>query len=179
MTTSLSDYTLRFLSDPVLRAKAEPVRKVTPEIKEFMEQMLARMYEENGAGLAAPQIGVSKRIFVVDVSFKEPDTKPMMIADPEVIWTSDEKVSMSEGCLSVPELYFDIDRPKQIKLRYKDENNQVQEIMADGWLARCILHENDHLNGILNIDYLSPLRKKMAIKKVQRYLEWHKDPMRA
>ena len=170
MTIEKETFELRYLSDPVLRAKANPVGEVTPEIKKFMQDMLQRMYDEQGAGLAAPQIGVSKRIFVLDVRYREPDTKPMMLADPEIIWASDETVEMPEGCLSVPDLFFEIARPKEIKLRYKDEHNISRELHATGWLCRCIQHELDHLDGKLMIDYLSPLRKKMAIKKVEKFL---------
>ena len=170
MTLEKDTFELRYLSDPVLRAKAKPVGEVTPEIKQFMQDMLQRMYDEEGAGLAAPQIGVSKRIFVLDVRYREPDTKPMMLADPEIIWESDETVEMQEGCLSVPDLFFEIARPKEIKVRYKDIHNTTHEIHATGWLCRCIQHELDHLDGKLMVDYLSPLRKKMAIKKVEKFL---------
>ena len=171
MTRKMQILELRYLSDPVLHRKAAPVGEVTPEIKKFMQDLLKRMYEEEGAGLAAPQVGVSKRIFVLDVRYREPDTKPMMLADPEILWFGEEQVEMSEGCLSVPELYFDIARPKDIKVRYKDEHNVVQDLHATGWLSRCIQHELDHLNGKLMIDHLSPLRKKMAIKKAEKILK--------
>ncbi len=171
MTMEKGTFELRYLSDPVLRTKAKPVGEVTPEIKQFMQDLLQQMYDEEGAGLAAPQVGIEKRIFVLDVRYREPDTKPMMLADPEILWTSAETIEMPEGCLSIPDLYFDIARPKEVKVRYKDEHNVTHELHATGWLSRCIQHELDHLNGILMIDYLSPLRKKMAIKKVERFLK--------
>lgn len=175
MTLQKEKFELRYLADPVLRSRATPVGEVTPEIRETMQYMMQRMYDEDAVGLAAPQIGISKRIFVMDIRYKDPNSKPMMVADPEIIWASEEKVSMPEPCLSLPSLYFDVVRPKEIKLRYRDENNVVQEIHATGWVARCIQHERDHLDGKLAIDYLSPLRKKMAIKKVERFLKHIKE----
>ena len=142
---------------------------VDAEVKELMADMTRIMKEKQGVGLAAPQIGVSKRVLTMDLRHVKPE-KPNMfcMANPEIIWASDEKETDKEFCFSIPSIGVPVTRPAEVKVRYLDEHNKTQEIHATGLLARCVQHEMDHLDGIATIDYLSPLRRKMAVKKLQR-----------
>jgi peptide deformylase len=151
---------------PVLKQKAQPVAAVDADVRQLMDDMLETMYDAPGIGLAAPQIGVSKRIIVVDVAPKDAPRQPLRMANPELIWVSDDDSSYEEGCLSVPEHYADVVRPATIRVRYLDENNEMQERAADGLLATCIQHEIDHLDGILFIDHLSALKRNMILRKL-------------
>ena len=126
------------------------------------------MYAAQGIGLAAPQIGVLERVIVVDVHEKGEPPNPIRLANPEIVWTSDEKSVCEEGCLSVPEQYAEVTRPKAVRVRYLDEKNKVREMDADGMLATCIQHEIDHLNGVLFVDYLSSLKRGIILRKVQK-----------
>ena len=139
---------------PVLKKKADPVAEVDDEIRTLMEDMLETMYAAPGIGLAAPQVGVSKRVLVMDVSRDGEDSEPLRMANPEVIWESDDIASYEEGCLSFPEQYAEVLRPAEVTIRYLDQNNEAQELKADGLLATCVQHEIDHLNGILYLDHL-------------------------
>lgn len=138
------------------------------EIKTLLDDMLETMYAAPGIGLAAPQIGVMKRVVVMDVSDDKDKPEPLKLINPEIIWESEETSVYQEGCLSIPEQYADIERPAEVGLRYMDENGETHEIEADGLLATCIQHELDHLDGILFTDYLSALKRNMIIKKVQK-----------
>ena len=152
-------------NDPVLREKGKPVEEFTDEISEFVEDMFETMYNSEGVGLAAPQVGVSLRIFVLDADnmMEEEDEKPgpMAFINPEIIEKKGVKIPMDEGCLSIPEVTDKVIRPETVVVKYKDENFEEQIIEASGWLARVIQHEYDHLDGILFIDYLSVFRKRM------------------
>lgn len=152
-------------NDPVLRAKAEPVQDFTDEISEFIRDMFETMYNSDGVGLAAPQVGVSKRIFVIDADnmLDEEDDKPgpMAFVNPVIVEKKGDKIPMDEGCLSIPEVTDKIIRPETVVVKYKDEEFNDCEIEASGWLARVIQHEYDHLEGVLFIDYLSAFRKRM------------------
>ncbi len=154
---------------PVLKQKAEPVAKIDDEIKKILSNMLETMYDAPGIGLAAPQIGISKRMLVLDIS--ENKDNPYIIINPEIIWKSDEVNIYQEGCLSVPEQYADVVRPEKIKLKYQNIDGKEQIIEADGLLATCIQHEMDHLNGVLFIDHLSRLKRNMLVKKLKKLQE--------
>ncbi|MBP2304989.1 peptide deformylase [Azospirillum melinis] len=153
---------------PILKRKAQPVAEVDARVVKLMDDMVETMYDASGIGLAAPQVGVLDRVIVVDVHEKGEPPNPIRLANPEIVWSSDEKAVCEEGCLSVPEQYADVTRPVRIRVRYLDEKNQPQEIEADGMLATCIQHEIDHLNGVLFVDYLSMLKRNILLKKVQK-----------
>ncbi len=155
---------------PCLKTKAEPVAAVDDAIRTLMDDMLETMYEAPGIGLAAPQVGVSKRVIVLDVAGKDEDPAPMCLANPEVIWESEDINTYEEGCLSVPSQYAEVKRPSCVKVRYIDRDNQAQEIDADGLLATCLQHEIDHLNGTLFIDHLSNLKRNMLLRKLKKHL---------
>lgn len=153
---------------PILKRKAQPVAEVDARVVKLMDDMVETMYDANGIGLAAPQVGVLDRVIVVDVHEKGEPANPIRLANPEIVWSSDEKAVCEEGCLSVPEQYAEVTRPQRIRVRYLDEKNQQQEMEADGMLATCIQHEIDHLNGVLFVDYLSMLKRNILLKKVQK-----------
>lgn len=154
--------------DKRLKVRSEPVRAVDAELATLMDDMLETMYLAPGVGLAAPQIGVTKRVIVVDVGKTEDDHDPYRMANPELVWTSDERSVYEEGCLSLPEHYADVERPERIRVKYIDENNTEQELEADGLLATCIQHEMDHLEGVLFVDHLTSLKRNMIIRKLQK-----------
>ncbi|WP_430473518.1 peptide deformylase [Thalassospira lucentensis] len=154
--------------DPRLKKECEPVTDVNDEIRQLLDDMLETMYAAPGIGLAAPQIGVMKRVVVMDVSDEEEKSKPLKLINPEIIWESGEMAVYQEGCLSIPDQYADVERPAEVGMRYLDENGKEHEIEADGLLATCIQHEIDHLDGVLFTDYLSALKRNMILKKVQK-----------
>ncbi|KZB73610.1 MULTISPECIES: peptide deformylase [Thalassospira] len=154
--------------DPRLKKECEPVEAVNDEIKTLLDDMLETMYAAPGIGLAAPQIGVMKRVVVMDVSDDKDKPEPLKLINPEIIWESEETSIYQEGCLSIPEQYADVERPAEVGMRYMDENGETHEIEADGLLATCIQHEIDHLDGVLFTDYLSALKRNMILKKVQK-----------
>ena len=156
------------LPDPVLRRKAEPVAAVDADIRQLMDDMLETMYDAPGIGLAAPQVGVSSRVIVMDCSEDEEAPEPLKMANPEIIWTSEETDKLEEGCLSIPGHRGDVTRPKEIELTYLDENGAAQQLRTGGLLAVCIQHEIDHLDGVLFIDYLSRLKRDMIIRKMTK-----------
>ena len=152
----------------LLRQVSKAVEKVGKEEKKLMDDMLDTMYAENGIGLAAIQIGVPKRIIVMDLS-KDPEKKePRYFVNPIIKNKNKEKVKYEEGCLSVPDQFAEIERPNACEVEYLDYNGKKQLLKADGLLATCIQHEMDHLEGILFIDYLSKLKKSMIIKKLSK-----------
>lgn len=153
--------------DPRLKVKAKPVAKVDARVAKLMADMLETMYAAPGIGLAAPQIGEAVRVIVVDVA-KEGERQPLMMANPEIVWASAEKVPYEEGCLSLPEHFADVTRPKDVKVRYLDESNEVRDLDATGLLAVCVQHEMDHLEGVLFVDHISTLRRGMILKKLQK-----------
>tara|TARA_B100001741_G_C16466569_1_gene557828 strand:+ start:76 stop:600 length:525 start_codon:yes stop_codon:yes gene_type:complete len=154
--------------DPILRTKSNSVKKVDKDTKNLMRDMLETMYDAPGIGLAAIQIGVAKRVVVMDVS-KETDKKePMYFVNPEITWKSNTNATYEEGCLSIPNQFAKIERPDKCKVKYLDFDGVEKEINAEGLLATCIQHEIDHLNGVLFIDYLSKLKKNIIIKKLSK-----------
>ena len=165
----------KILTEPnkILREKSLRVEDVNKDIQQLMDDMLETLYAAPGIGLAAIQDGVAKRIIVMDISRdrdrdKKPKKNPMYFVNPEIVWKSEDKFTYEEGCLSVPNQFAEIDRPKQCNVKYLDYNGQPQELKADGLLSTCIQHEIDHLEGILFIDYLSKLKKEMIIKKLSK-----------
>ena len=153
--------------DPFLRQKSLNVEKVDGEVRKLMDDMLETMYAAPGIGLAAIQVGVPKRIVVIDLSKEEKKT-PLYFVNPKIILKSNSNSTYEEGCLSVPGQFAEIDRPNRCHISYLDYNNKNQELKAEGLLATCIQHEMDHLEGILFIDYLSKLKKSMIIKKLSK-----------
>ena len=154
--------------DQILRQISKPVEKVGKKEQQLMDDMLETMYAANGIGLAAIQIGVPKRIIVMDISKDEKNKKPMYFINP-IIKNKDTSTSTyEEGCLSVPNQFAEIDRPKNCDVEYLDYNGEKKLLKAEGLLATCIQHEMDHLEGILFIDYLSKLKKTMIIKKLSK-----------
>lgn len=153
--------------DRRLKSKSAPVAQVDDGIRRLMDDMLETMYDAPGIGLAAPQVGVLRRVVVMDLG-EEGERKPIRMANPRIVKASDEEAVANEGCLSLPEIYVDVTRPVAVTARYLDENGQEQEIEADGLLARCIQHEIDHLDGVLHVDYLSALRRKMILRRLDK-----------
>jgi len=162
--------TLKILTEPnkLLRRISEPVLKVGVQEQKLMDDMLDTMYEANGIGLAAIQIGVPKRIIVMDISKEENKKDPMYFVNPVVKNKNLEKSTYEEGCLSVPNQFAEIDRPSKCEVEYLDYYGEKKILKAEGLLATCIQHEMDHLEGILFIDYLSKLKKSMIIKKLSK-----------
>jgi peptide deformylase len=154
--------------DPRLQAVSTDVESVTAEIRTLVDDMADSMYAAEGIGLAAVQIGVPKRVIVMDLDQKEGQRNPRAFINPKITWASDETAVFEEGCLSVPEIWDDVERPARIKAEYLDRDGKPQTLEADGLLATCLQHEMDHLNGVLFIDHLSRLKKSMAIKKLTK-----------
>jgi len=153
------------LPDPILKTVSKPVAAVTDDVRALMDDMLETMYAAPGIGLAAVQIGVPKRVVVMDLSRDEGPRNPMFFVNPEIVSSSEETIEHEEGCLSIPEIYDKVTRPAEVKVRYLDRFGKEQERLCDGLLAICIQHEVDHLNGILFIDYLSRLKRDRVVKK--------------
>ena len=155
--------------DPILRKKCEPLEKVDSETKKLMDDMLETMYAAPGIGLAAIQVGILKRLVVLDISKGEEEKTPMFLINPKIIHQSKKTSIYEEGWLSLQGQFAEIERPAECILKYIDYNGKEKELKADGLLATCIQHEVDHLNGILFIDYLSKLKKDMIIKKLVKH----------
>jgi peptide deformylase len=154
--------------DPRLKVKAKPVAAVDDRVRRLMADLLETMYAAPGIGLAAPQVGVARRVLVVDVARDGEPRQPMKIANPEILWRSAELLTTNEGCLSLPEHYADVARPAKIRLRYLDEQNEIREIDLEGLLATCIQHEMDHLEGVLFVDHLSALKRGIILRKLAK-----------
>ncbi|MCW5747134.1 MAG: peptide deformylase [Alphaproteobacteria bacterium] len=152
--------------DPRLKKKSQPVKAVDAEIRQLMDDMLETMKAAPGIGLAAPQVGVLKRVIVLEIEREEVNTGPLFMANPEIIDVSDDDVTYNEGCLSVPEHYADVARPAKVKVRYLDRDNERREMACEGLLATCVQHEIDHLDGILFIDKISALKRSMILRKL-------------
>ena len=158
--------------DPILRKKCEPLEKVDDDIRKLMKDMLETMYKAPGIGLAAIQVGILKRVVVVDISKDDQEKHPLFFVNPEITYRSKETSVYEEGCLSLPGQFAEIERPAKCHLKYIDFNGKEKKLKADGLLSTCIQHEVDHLNGVLFIDYLSKLKKDMIIKK---FIKTNKD----
>ena len=154
--------------NPVLKLVSQPVDKVDDELRALMDDMLETMYDAPGIGLAAIQIGVPKRVIVMDISGPDDEKAPRYFVNPEIIWSSEDTAPYEEGCLSIPEIYDEVERPARVKLKYL--NYQGDEVIedAEGLFAVCIQHEMDHLEGVLFIDHLSRLKRDRAVAKVKK-----------
>jgi peptide deformylase len=154
--------------DPRLKAVSTDVATVDAEIRKLVDDMTESMYAAEGIGLAAVQIGVAKRVIVIDLDQKEGKKNPRAFINPKILWASEETAVFEEGCLSVPEIWDDVERPARIKAEYLDRDGNKQLLEADGLLATCLQHEMDHLNGILFIDHLSRLKRSIALRKLTK-----------
>ena len=154
--------------DPRLKLVSEPVETVDDDLRALMDDMLETMYDAPGIGLAAIQVGVPKRVIVMDLGRDETAREPRYFVNPEILWSSEETAPYEEGCLSVPEIYDEIERPAKVKLRYLNYQGEQIEEDAEGVFAVCIQHEMDHLEGVLFIDYLSRLKRTRAVAKVKK-----------
>ncbi|MET0181401.1 MAG: peptide deformylase [Caulobacterales bacterium] len=158
--------------NPVLKQVSKPVEGgVTDELRALMDDMLETMYAAPGIGLAAIQIGVPQRVIVMDLSRDENGREPRYFVNPEILWRSGELAPYEEGCLSIPEIYDEVERPAHVKLRYLNYDGEQVEEDAEGLFAVCIQHEMDHLEGVLFIDHLSRLKRDSAIRKVKKAKE--------
>ena len=155
------------IPDPILREKSQAIVNFDNNIKKLMDDMLETMYAAPGIGLAAIQIGIAKRVIVIDVS-KDQKKSPFFFVNPEIIWKSESKGSYEEGCLSIPNQFALVERPEKCKVKYLDYNGQQRILEAEGILSTCIQHEVDHLNGVLFIDHLSKLKKSLIEKKASK-----------
>lgn len=161
------------IPDKILKEQCAPIERVDDELRAFLDNMLETMYDAPGIGLAAPQVGVLRRVVTIDCTRREEDDdpdapipkNPLFLVNPEIIWSSDETSLYDEGCLSIPEYYAEVERPAEVTVKYLDRNGKQDELKADGLLATCVQHEIDHLNGILFIDYISKLKRDRVIKK--------------
>ena len=152
--------------DPILRKKSQVIDKVDDKLRKLLNDMLETMYSAPGIGLAAVQIGILKRLIVIDISKEEEKKNPIFLINPEIIFQSKDTSIHEEGCLSLPGHFAEIERPAECRIKYIDYDGKKQEMKANGLLATCIQHEIDHLNGVLFIDYLSKLKKNMIVKKL-------------
>jgi len=153
------------LPDKRLRLVSEPVKHVDTGVRKLVDDMFETMYKAPGIGLAAIQIGIAKRVITMDLSKKEDNHEPHVFINPEIVWTSEETAKYEEGCLSIPDYYEEVERPKAVKVKYLDRDGKAREIDAKGLLATCLQHEIDHINGVLFIDHLSKLKRDRVIKK--------------
>ena len=156
---------LIILPDPLLRQQSKPIEQVDAEITRLADDMLDTMYDAPGIGLAAIQIGVPRRMLVIDISRTDEERKPVVFINPEILNVSDDVSAYEEGCLSIPDYYAEVERPASLTVAYIDRDGKKQTVEADGLLATCLQHEMDHLNGVLFIDHISRLKRDMVIKK--------------
>jgi len=153
------------LPDPVLRQQSKPIEKVDAEVLRLADDMLETMYDAPGIGLAAIQIGVPRRLLVIDVAREGEEKTPIVFINPEILKVSDDISTYEEGCLSIPDYYAEVERPASLTVQYVGRDGKQQTVEADGLLATCLQHEIDHLNGVLFIDHISRLKRDMVIKK--------------
>jgi peptide deformylase len=165
-------YEIITVPNPILKTKSPPVEEVDDSIRAQMDRMLVTMYDAPGIGLAANQVGILNRVLVMDLEYREEEGgKPYYMANPEIIWRSEEISILEEGCLSVPQQYAEVERPEKVRVKYLDYNGEEKELEAEGLLSHCVQHEIDHLDGIVFIDYLSSLKRNMLIKKVKKLVK--------
>jgi peptide deformylase len=153
------------LPDPRLRLVSEPVTKFDDDLRKLIDDMFETMYDAPGIGLAAVQVGVPKRVVTADLAKKDEPREPRVFINPEIVSRSDELSTYEEGCLSIPEVHEDVERPARVAVRYIDREGNAQETEAEGLLATCLQHEIDHLDGVLFIDHLSRLKRDRILKK--------------
>lgn len=159
--------------DPVLKEVAKPIENITEAIQKQAADMIETMYDAPGIGLAANQVGQLNRMFVMDVNYRKNDQSrdAVVLINPEIIWRSEELSVMEEGCLSIPQQYAEVERPKTVRVKYVDLAGQIQEMEGSDLTSHCLQHELDHLNGILFIDYLSRLKRNMILRKVDKMIK--------
>ena len=155
--------------DPILRKKSESLEKVDDELRRLLDEMLETMYSAPGIGLAAVQVGILKRVIVIDISKSKEKKNPLFLINPEIISKSKNTSIYEEGCLSLPGHFAEIERPAECSVKYIDYDGKEKEIKTNGLLSTCIQHEVDHLNGVLFIDYLSKLKRDMIVKKLVKH----------
>lgn len=160
---------------PLLKKKSEKVEAVTDEIRQTLDDMLETMYDAPGVGLAAPQVGILKRMVVIDITRENEPREPYKMINPKIIERSSDKIMHDEGCLSVPQQYAEVERCESVTIRYTDENGQEQTLTADGLLAIAIQHELDHLDGKLFIDYLSKVKRDIIIRRIEKERRWKNE----
>ncbi|PKP83937.1 MAG: peptide deformylase [Alphaproteobacteria bacterium HGW-Alphaproteobacteria-2] len=155
--------------DPRLKTVCAPVSALTDDLRRLADDMLETMYEAPGIGLAAPQVGVLSRLIVMDcVKDRDAAPRPMVLFNPEVVWASEARSTYEEGCLSIPEQFAEVERPAEVRVRWTGRDGREEEDLFSGLWAICVQHEIDHLNGRLFIDYLSPLRRQMITRRMQK-----------
>jgi peptide deformylase len=164
------------LPDKRLRLVSEPVDKIDAGLKRLIEDMFETMYHAPGIGLAAIQVGEPKRLVIMDISKKDDPKNPQVFINPEIMWSSDDRSVYEEGCLSIPDIHEDVERPARVTVRYLDLAGKVQETQAEGLFATCIQHEIDHLNGVLFIDYISKLKRDRIVKKFTKAAKRTSEP---
>jgi peptide deformylase len=167
----MSVHPILIAPDPRLKAVSAPVKTVDSALKKLAEDMIESMYAANGVGLAAIQIGVAKRVLVMDLAKKGGEKDPKIYINPKILWTSEEVAICEEGCLSVPDIWEEVERPAQIRAEYLDIDGRKVSIEAEGLLATCLQHEMDHLEGVLFVDHISRLKRAMAMKKLAKRLK--------
>ena len=156
------------IPDPRLKTTSKPVATVDDDLRKLMDDMLETMYAAPGIGLAAIQVGVAKRVLVLDLEGDMDNPQPLYMVNPEILWASEEIHVYNEGCLSVPDQYADVERPRDIKIKYLDyDGKEVEEEMTE-LFATCVQHEIDHLNGIVFIDHISRLKRDMIVKRIRK-----------
>ena len=153
------------IPDKRLRLVSKPVAKITDDVRTLVADMFETMYKAPGIGLAAIQVGVPQRVVTMDLSKREAEAEPKVFINPEITWSSEEKSPYEEGCLSIPDIHEDVERPSRVKVKYLDLDGKAHEEDADGLFATCIQHEVDHLNGVLFIDHISKLKRDRINKK--------------
>jgi peptide deformylase len=156
---------LIILPDPLLRQVSAPIERVDSELEQFIDDMLETMYDAPGIGLAAIQVGVPRRLLVIDLAKEGEEPTPLVFINPEILKSSDERSVYEEGCLSIPDYYAEVERPAAITVKSIGRDGKEQLTEADGLLATCLQHEIDHLNGVLFIDHISRLKREMVIKR--------------
>ena len=156
------------LPDPVLRQKSADVERVDPDLDALVSDMLETMYDAPGIGLAAIQLGIPRRLLVIDVSDKEEERRPQVFINPEIVASSDDRSAYEEGCLSIPDYYAEVERPARVTVKHLDREGKEAMTEAEGLLATCLQHEIDHLEGVLFIDHISKLKRDMVIRKFSK-----------
>lgn len=166
----MKTYEIITIPSPVLKETAQPVARVDSAVRAQMDAMLQTMYDAPGIGLAANQVGLLNRVLVMDLSSREDSEKPapVFMANPQVLWQSEDFSVLKEGCLSIPQQYAEVQRPAKVRVSYLDYDGKEAELEAEGLLSHCVQHEIDHLNGVLFIDYLSGLKRNMIMRKVEK-----------
>ncbi len=159
---------LVILPDPILREVSKPVEHIDEALQKLADDMLETMYHAQGVGLAAIQIGIPLRMLVIDVSQNDEQKNPQVIINPKILWLSEERNVHKEGCLSIPEYFAEVERPKRLRVRYQNREGKQTEMEADDLLATCLQHEIDHLNGRLFIDHISKIKRDMVIRKFKK-----------